>query len=68
MTCQTHAVEPPETTLVGAGQNQRKSNVNVYGVDPRTELSALKRNLGLGLPDCQHAVIDEFLCKVTGCA
>ena len=28
----------------------------------------LKVNLGLGLEDCQHAVIDEFLCMVAGCA
>ena len=28
----------------------------------------LKANLGLGREDCQHAVIDEFLCMVTGCA
>ena len=28
----------------------------------------LKANLGLGREDCQHAVIEEFLCKVTGYA
>ena len=25
-------------------------------------------NVGLGQEDCPHAVIDEFLCMVTGCA
>ena len=30
--------------------------------------SLLKVNLGPGLEDCQHAVIDEFLCMVAGCA
>ena len=28
----------------------------------------LKTNLSLVREDCQHAVIDEFLCMVTGCA
>ena len=28
----------------------------------------LKVNLSLGQEDCQHAVIGEFLCMVTGCA
>ena len=28
----------------------------------------LKANFGLGQEDCQYAVIDEFLCMVTGCA
>ena len=28
----------------------------------------LTKNLGLGRPDCQHTVINEFLCVVTGCA
>ena len=28
----------------------------------------LKRNLGLGQEDCQHPVIDEILCMVSGCA
>ena len=28
----------------------------------------LKRNLGLGRPDCQLTVTDELLCMVTGCA
>ena len=27
----------------------------------------LKANLGLGREDCQHTVIDEFLCMVAGC-
>ena len=27
----------------------------------------LKTNLCLGREDCQHAVIDEFLCIVAGC-
>ena len=27
----------------------------------------LKANLGLGQEDCQHAVIDEFLCMMAGC-
>ena len=30
--------------------------------------TCLKVNLGLGREYCQHAVIDEFLCMVTGCA
>ena len=25
-------------------------------------------HVGLGWEDCQHAVIDEFLCMVAGCA
>ena len=28
----------------------------------------LKINLGLGWEDCQHIMVDEFLCMVTGCA
>ena len=28
----------------------------------------LKANLGLGQEDCQHAVIDEFLCMLAGLA
>ena len=28
----------------------------------------LKANLGLLREDCQHAVTDEFLCMVAGCA
>ena len=28
----------------------------------------LKGDLGLGRPDCQHAVRDEFLYTVAGCA
>ena len=28
----------------------------------------LKTNLGLGREECQHAVIDEFLCMVAGWA
>ena len=30
--------------------------------------TTLKGNLSLGREDCQHAVIDEFLCMVAGCA
>ena len=28
----------------------------------------LKAHLGLDREDCQHGVIDEFLCMVAGCA
>ena len=28
----------------------------------------LKTSLGLGREDCQHTVIDEFLCMVADCA
>ena len=28
----------------------------------------LKVDLGLAVEDCQHAVTDESLCTVTGCA
>ena len=31
-------------------------------------LLGLKVDLGLAGEDCQHAVIDESLCMVTGCA
>ena len=31
-------------------------------------LEHLKMSLGLGLEDCQHTVIDDFLCTVAGCA
>ena len=34
----------------------------------QSNLQRLKTNLGLGQKDCQHIVIDEFLCMVTGCA
>ena len=34
----------------------------------RLRIFSLKGNLGLGWPDCQHAVIDEFLCMVAGYA
>ena len=32
------------------------------------KIPLLKVNLGLGREDCQRALIDEFLCMVTGCA
>ena len=31
------------------------------------ELKYLKWKLGLSWEDCQHTVIDEFLCMVAGC-
>ena len=31
-------------------------------------IRSLKTNLGFGREDCQHAVIDEFLCMAAGCA
>ena len=33
-----------------------------------TVKSVLKVNLSLGREGCQHAVTDEFLCMVAGCA
>ena len=31
-------------------------------------VEVLKTHRGLAGPDCQHIVIDEFLCMVSGCA
>ena len=41
---------------------------NFNGSTRQTIACPLKTHCGLAGPDCQHVVIDEFLCMVSGCA
>ena len=60
-------VEEARGLVIMIWHNKRPQNIG--GTSELKKLTgARKANLGLGRENCQHAVIDEFLCLVSGCA
>ena len=49
-------------------QSKITSQFSLKSLNKYNTQTYLKVNLGLGRETCQHAVIDEFLYMVTGCA